>query len=267
MPLSNQQKLEIKKIIKDAIIKKINEYKLVGDVKPFHEKLFSQKRIRETSFFHSCSTTIGVTLFQNIAYLIAKGNRDFKRVEKQFEVTGNFSNQAKSTIEDIIFDLGRKQNDPDKRTPDIKEEIKQVLAVTHNGQQSSQISDLFIIDSENNEIYIEIKTAKPNKGESEKIKRTLLKIAALKRKLVIIFCGIAYNPYEPRKFAWPLPLNYLKLGEDLIVGKKFWNFLGGNGTYEDLLNVFKEIGKELKDKIEVKIEEIISIGKNKQQNL
>ena len=87
------------------------------------------------------------------------------------------------------------------------------------GEESSQIADLFIVDKGNNEIYIEIKTTKPNKGESEKIKRTLLKIVSLRSKSVIVFCGIAYNPYAPDEFAWPLPLNYLKLNEDLLVGK------------------------------------------------
>jgi hypothetical protein len=115
--ITQNLKTEIKKIIKDAIIKKLNEYKLIGDIKPFHEKLFSKEKIRETSFFHSCSTTIGVTLFQNIAYLIAKNNKNFKRVEKQFKVEGNFSNRAKSLIEDIIFDLGRKQTDNKKKNP------------------------------------------------------------------------------------------------------------------------------------------------------
>lgn len=261
MTLSNQQKSEIKKIIKYTIIKKLDEYKLVGDVKPFHEKLFSRERIRATSFFHSCSTTIGVTMFQNIAYLIAKGNKNFRRVEKQFEVRGNFSNQAKSVIEDIIFDLGRKQNDSKKRTPNIKGEIREVLQVSGVGEKSSQIADLFIVDSKNNEIYIEIKTTKPNKGESEKIKRTLLKIVTLRNKAVIVFCGIGYNPYEPKEFAWPLPLNYLKLGEDLFIGKEFWNFLGGDGTYEELLNVFEDAGEELREKIEEKIKEVMSIDK------
>jgi type II restriction enzyme len=248
MVLTKELKTEIKKIIKDAIVKKINEYKLVGDIKPFHEKLFSKEKIREASFFHSCSTTIGTTLFQNIAYLIAKNNKNFKKVEKQFEVKGNFSNQAKSLIEDIIFDLGRKQDDSKKRMPNIKKEIKKVLSVSGNGEKSSQIADLFLIDLKDNEIYIEIKTIKPNKGESEKIKRTLLKIIALRNKPVKVLCGIAYNPYEPKKFAWPLPLNYLKIGDDLLIGKEFWNFLGGNGTYEELLNIFEETGKELKEK-------------------
>jgi type II restriction enzyme len=264
MVLTKELKTEIKKIIKDAIVKKINEYKLVGDIKPFHEKLFSKEKIREVSFFHSCSTTIGTTLFQNIAYLIAKNNKNFKKVEKQFEVKGNFSNQAKSLIEDIIFDLGRKQDDSKKRMPNIKKEIKEVLSVSGNGEKSSQIADLFLIDLKDNEIYIEIKTIKPNKGESEKIKRTLLKIIALRNKPVKVLCGIAYNPYEPKKFAWPLPLNYLKIGDDLLIGKEFWNFLGGNGTYEELLNVFEETGKELKEKIENKFREIIkkNYGKN-----
>ena len=258
MPLSHQQKLEIKKVIRDAILQKLNEYKLVGDIKPFHEKLFSKERIRETSFFHSCSTTIGVTLFQNIAYLIAKGNKNFKRVEVPFDVEGNFSNKAKSIIEDIIFDLGRKQDDPQKRTPNIKREIEEVLKVSlESGNISTQRADLFLVDLSDNEIYIEIKTIKPNKGEAEKIKRSLLKIVSLRNKPVKVLCGIAYNPYEPEKFAWPFPLNYLKLGEDLLVGKEFWDFLGEEGTYQALLDIFEETGKELKEKIENKFREIV----------
>jgi len=256
MSLSNQQKLEIKKIIKDTILKKLNEYKLIGDIKPFHERLFSRERIRETSFFHSCSTTIGVTLFQNIAYLIAKENKNFKRVEKQYLVKGSFSSDASSIIEDIIFDLGRKQNDPKKRVPNIKEEVEEVLKVSGTGEKSSQIADLFIVSSENNENYFEIKSMKPNKGESEKTKRTLLKIASLKNKPIKLFLAMAYNPYEPGKYIWPIPLSYFKIDDDLLIGKKFWNFLAKEEIYDELLNIFEETGKELKPKIEDKIKEI-----------
>lgn len=88
-----------------------------------------------------------------------------------------------------------------------------------------------------------------------------LKIIALKNKQVTTFVGMAYNPYEPENFRWPLPLNYLKAGEDLLVGKSFWDFLGGNGTYEELLTLFEEIGNELRDKIEKKIKEVTSLDK------
>ncbi len=262
MVLSKQQKEEIKKIIKEAIINKVNTYKIIGDIKPFHERLFSKERIRETSFFHSCSTTIGVTLFQNIAYLIAKNNKEFKIVEKQYVVKGNFSKQAQSLIEDIIFDLGRKQNDIKKRIPDIKKESKDVLKVSsERGNQSSQIADLFLTKQNNEEVYIEIKTIKPNKGEAKEAKRGTLKILALRNKQVTTFVGMAYNPYEPERFKWPLPLNYLKLEEDLFVGKDFWDFLGGNGVYEEILNLFEEVGKELSPEIERKLKEVAKANK------
>lgn len=262
MTLTNQQKNQIKNLIKQAITDKINEYRLVGDIKPFHERLFSKERIRETSFFHSCSTTIGVTLFQNIAYLIAEGNKNFKQVEKQYVVDGNFSKQAQSIIEEIIFDLGRKHNDPRKRTPDIKKEAKEVLAVSSKqGNKSTQIADLFLVKLNGEEICIEIKTTKPNKGESKEAKRGMLKIIALKNKQITTLVGMAYNPYEPDEFKWPLPLNYLRLGEDLLVGKSFWDFLGGDKTYEELLEIFEEVGNELKDKIEKKIKEVMSLNK------
>lgn len=262
MTLTNQQKEHIKDLIRQTILGKINEYKLVGDIKPFHERLFSKERIRETSFFHSCSTTIGVTLFQTIAYLIAKDNKNFKQVEKQFVVEGNFSRKAQSVIEEIIFDLGRKQKDTKKRLPDIKKEAKEVLTVASTqGNKSTQIADLLLVKSNGEGIYIEIKTTKPNKGESKEAKRGMLKIIALRNKHVTTFVGMAYNPYEPESFKWPLPLNYLKLGEDLLVGKSFWDFLGGKGTYDELLSLFEEVGIELKDKIEKKIKEVTRLNK------
>lgn len=265
MTLSKEIKQEIKKIIKNTLIKKINKYKLVGDIKPFHERLFSRHRIRTTSFFHSCSTSIGVTLFQNIAYVIAK--KKFKKAEKQYLVEGIFTSKAKSVIEDIIFDLGRKNKDSEKRLPNIKKEIKEVLAVSgKKGNKSTQIADLFLQDN-NKEIYIEIKTIKPNKGESKEAKRTLLKIVSLKNKIVKVLVGMAYNPYEPDRFQWPLPLSYFKGGEDLLIGKSFWDFIGGKGTYEELLKIFEEVGKELRDKIELKIKSLDKIKKDKQLSL
>jgi hypothetical protein len=38
MKLKPNQITAIKKVIIDAINKKISEYKLIGDIKPFHEK-------------------------------------------------------------------------------------------------------------------------------------------------------------------------------------------------------------------------------------
>jgi len=38
--------------------------------------------------------------------------------------------------------------------------------------------------------------------------------------------------------------NQIFQGEDLLVGKPFWDFVGGSGAYEELLDLFHEVGQE-----------------------
>lgn len=38
--------------------------------------------------------------------------------------------------------------------------------------------------------------------------------------------------------------------KELLVGKEFWDFLGGEDTYEDLLKCFKNAGIKLRPEID-----------------
>jgi len=38
--------------------------------------------------------------------------------------------------------------------------------------------------------------------------------------------------------------------EELLVGKEFWDFLGGQGAYEDLLDCFEQAGLVLRSEID-----------------
>ena len=42
----------------------------------------------------------------------------------------------------------------------------------------------------------------------------------------------------------------LDLDNELKVGNEFWDFLGGCGTYQDLLDCFERVGIELRDEID-----------------
>jgi len=42
----------------------------------------------------------------------------------------------------------------------------------------------------------------------------------------------------------------LDLDQELKVASEFWDFVGGEGTYEDLLNCFEKVGIELRDEID-----------------
>ena len=42
------------------------------------------------------------------------------------------------------------------------------------------------------------------------------------------------------------------LKNQILVGKEFWDFLGGEGTYETLLQIFEDVGIELKSEIDAR---------------
>lgn len=42
----------------------------------------------------------------------------------------------------------------------------------------------------------------------------------------------------------------IDLDEELKVAEEFWNFLGGEGAYDDLLGCFERVGIELRNEID-----------------
>ena len=42
----------------------------------------------------------------------------------------------------------------------------------------------------------------------------------------------------------------LDLESELKVGTEFWDFLGGEGSYDELLNCFERVGIELRNEID-----------------
>jgi len=255
MPLRPEKRAAIKGLIVTSIRNKLRETELEGLARPFHETLFSQERIRTASFFHSCSGAIGTALFEKMARLIAEDH--FPVVRPQYRVVGILSARAQAVIEDIIDDLGRRSRHPRKRHTNIAEEAREVVDVSGGeGIETEQIADLFLQKPDGEEIYLQMKTSKPNKGESEEAKRQMLKTISLRNRPVKTLVCMNYNPYEPESYRWTIPLNYLKVGDDLLIGRDFWDFIGGQGTYQELLELFDEAGRELAQLIERKFRDL-----------
>lgn len=103
------------------------------------------------------------------------------------------------------------------------------------------------------------KTAKPNAGGFKEFKRTLLEwVAAIlaenPKVKVNTFIAIPYNPDEPKPYTRWTMRGMIDLENELKVGKGFWDFIGGEGAYEDLLGYFERIGIELRDEIDAYFE-------------
>jgi hypothetical protein len=122
------------------------------------------------------------------------------------------------------------------------------------------VVDLFVrIGKEEN--YFDITSAKPNMKEFVALKLKLLRWIALrlsqnKKAKVFTRLAIPYNPYHPEPYErWTLKGLYdLEAGE-ILVGEEFWNFVASDNIYEELLDVFQEVGEELRSEIDDKFAE------------
>lgn len=170
----------------------------------------------------------------------------------------NFT-RSKKAINKITNELRQAE-----RKANIKKEIDEVLRASTNKakyQKSGNIAD-FYMKKQNEEYFFEIKTAKPNIDVIEKSKTKLLEWVARRQKKIKVYLVFPYNPYYPEPYRRFSEVGMMQPQKDLLVEKEYWDFLGGKGTFKQLLDIFDNVGKEYKDIINKKINEIANIKYN-----
>jgi len=251
MALDHRQKQEVEKTILDAIRNKLADYRPESNHMPFHYRLLGRDRMALYSFIHSLNTTFGISIFEPVAEALAKTR--FAFVAKQHVVGNEISPAAQAAITDIINRLSTGDADPDKPA-----EVKRIRAVCNRGalQKVRAVKvDLFVRDDAGAVHLFDLKTAKPNLSNFKDFKRTLLEWSAIHlarepQAEVITRIAIPYNPYEPAPYQRWTMKGMLDLQNELMVAQEFWDFLGGPGAYNDLLDCFERAGKKLRPELD-----------------
>jgi len=252
MALSEELKKEIKQDLIDKIKNKIENYdfsKKSGN--PFVDIVFG-KFSNLKSFIHGTATMLG-SYYEILARKIAQENPIFVDVKK-IVFTGKISDGESAVIKHIAKDLEEKDTDAN-----YNREIEEIYAAKSEEIRDTKITiDLFLIDKTGKEYYIEMKGPDPNKKEVRAAKEDLLNVVAMKKrtvklkefndKVVVIF-GVYYNNNEGKYNNWKVSPMF-EQGTGLLVQEEFWNLLGGKKTYEDLLEILKEVRKEIAPLIE-----------------
>lgn len=109
------------------------------------------------------------------------------------------------------------------------------------------------------EYFFEIKTVKPNIDVFEKSKTKLLEWVARVRKPIHVYLAFPYNPYYPEPYSRFTEVGMMDSPHDFLVGEEYWNFLGGENTFVELLETFDKVGKEYKEKLNNKFKEIAEV--------
>ncbi len=250
MVLSRKQRDDIKELLREKLSEKLENYARETSSMPFLAKLMQDSEtVAAYSFIHSLATTLGMSIYEKVSEIVASTTYDTVRISH--DVEGEISDEENSVISQILQEIKNETRKANK-----EQEIKEILqCTTKRGRKLKVRADLFLKKG-NDEYYIEIKTAKPNIDVFAKSKEKLLQWIALRKKKVNTLLAIPYNPYHPEQYNRFTMQGYLDEAKDLFVADKFWELLGGKGTYEEILDIFDEVGKEFKEKIRMKIKEV-----------
>ena len=255
MGLSNNQRKQIANLLKEQIRRKLSDYSPESNNMPFHVRLLGQDRMALFSFIQSINTTLGTSVFEQVAALIASPH--FKRAINQYKGFNNtISDKAQAVVQYIIDDLRAAMAKPNKPV-----EITTILQVAQTGtlkKVKRPRIDLFLESEDGTEYYFDLKTAKPNVDEIVGFKRKMLEWVAIRGAInprpKQIYTGLAipYNPYEPQPYdRWTFQ-GMFDLPNEIKVADEFWDFLGGENTYDELLQIFEDVGIELRPEIDAK---------------
>ncbi|HOJ24059.1 MAG TPA: TdeIII family type II restriction endonuclease [Bacteroidales bacterium] len=244
------QKQNIEEIIINCLRNKFKNYKPESSNMPFHYRLLGRDRMALYSFIQSLNTTFGTSIFEPVAVALAKNK--FAKAQSQYFVGDKISESCQKTIQDIINNLtvGTLPN-KNKEIELIRESVNTVKI---NNIKTVK-ADLFLEDEQGVQYLIDLKTAKPNISNFKDFKRTLLEwvgIALTNNPNLEIntLIAIPYNPYEPQPYErWTIK-GMLDDKYELMVGKEFWDFIGGDGAYEEILDCFESAGIKMRPEID-----------------
>jgi type II restriction enzyme len=249
--LNSYQIINIQGVLISSLRKKFANHNPEPASMPFHTRLLGKDRLALYQFIHSLNTNFGTTIFEPVAKELAKEN--FKSVDSQQVAGLEISSDAHTVIQSTMDNLATATTSPNKLF-----EIEELRKVCQSGvMRKVKLTkvDIRLIAHDGTFILFDLKTAKPNAGGFKEFKRTLLEWVAaalasnpgLKIQTLI---AIPYNPYEPKQYNRWTMRGMIDLDNELKVGKEFWDFLGGEGAYEDLLDCFEKVGIEMRDEID-----------------
>jgi hypothetical protein len=210
------------------------------ELRPFQYRLSPSAYTHMSSVSkHSYDTRSG-NWWKDIAFMVAK--KSHIEAIREFRITADMSPAAESVINEILIEL-----DNHTRKPSREQDISQTLSAQFTaGQPRSEQVDLYVKRSDGTELFFEMKTPEPNSRDSRDIKRMILYVSAMKKgSSAEAYGSCAYNPsgdgnpYEP---ALKFVTQYNEIHHDFLVGRDFWEKVGGSETYDELLGICDDVG-------------------------
>lgn len=240
---------ELKQYIKDLLMSTVQRtfqrMQAEDTHRPFHAALLSPELLAHSRFERSFSTSFGQGAVEQISAAVLKYNG-----------ATNVTNQHATNVtipinkeEAIRAHIERLRNSKvSGARPNWIQDLQDLhMLLPHKATVSYRvISDLhWFKNGQHN--YASIKTVKPNIDQTAQAKKDLLALQANDPSCNTFFC-MYYNPYGENRsdYNHAAPANIFNFQNDpcVLIGKDYWDHLGGIGFYDQLLDVFEEVGQQ-----------------------
>ena len=218
--------------------------------RPFHAALLSEEALFWSRFERSFSTSFGQGFIESVSKLVCQaGGAD--EVEGQRGTFVTLTGTQWETIEQVVRDSRTgKASGPISWATDLNR-VRSASAFNSTTDRRRVISDLWW-KKDGIEHFMSIKTVKPNLDQTAEAKRDLLKLAGEDESRKV-YLGLYYNPYGDARsdYAWSPPLRIFNMTTDdcVLIGREYWDTLGGDGTYESVLEIADEVGERIRPKL------------------
>lgn len=245
--MKEETKHKIVKILEDCVEKTIVRIKSDKTHRPFHEALLTRQLVSASAFERSFSTSFGQGPIEEISKILALASG--AECVRQKETFANVNKGAVDEVERILSSLRGGDS-----SPDWSKEVKKVGAFKKGDFIVRRIiSDLWIKRG-NRELFISIKTVKPNIDQTEIVKKDMLLLKAHNPSSEPFF-GLYYNPGGPRRqdYNWSVPSKIFDMKNDecVVIGQEYWNLVGGDSrSYLSLISLFEEVGTATRRKLQ-----------------
>ncbi len=214
---------------------------------PFHAALLSPEAMFWSKFERSFSTSFGQRVVERISKLVVVDtDPDEAHSQRRTDVTLT-STQWEEI--DKIINYARDASLGGARNVNWHSEVQRIRDAGHFGMGATStrtiISDL-AWRRDGQWSFVSIKTVKPNLDQTAQAKRDLLALAT-KDDTNEVFFGLPYNPYgeQLNDYAWTVPSRLFDMvgGPPVLIGKDYWDTLGGEGAFQTILHLAIEAGE------------------------
>ncbi|WP_187143604.1 TdeIII family type II restriction endonuclease [Cronobacter sakazakii] len=218
-------------------------------VMPFHSALLSKEAVFWSRFERSFSTSFGQSVIERISAYIAESS-GAADVQTQKVTFVHLDHNQLMKIEHHISQLRLRGSGA---IPNWNEDYNNLLqtALSGNTDEVRVISDLYYFRNGRYN-YFSIKTVKPNIDQTAEAKRDLLKLKINDPNCNAYF-GLYYNPFgeERELYNWTPPMRLFNFHTDpcILIGRDYWDTIGGEGTYETVLEIASSVSADLQEQI------------------